>query len=139
MFQEIKLIKTLYNIFLNQQVDVERIQRQGLLSMKIAQTFALRPDVLSLERCQELSELFSNTKPVDKETFKDLLAKSVNSGWHNSFEHISDVSLASASTPKTTLVAAETYFFTACRADFCSTVRPWGCSGPGCPGCGDIY
>ena len=97
MFQEIKLIKTLYNIFLNQPVDVGRIQRQGLLSMKIAQTFALRPDVLSLERCQELSELFSNTKPVDKETFKDLLAKSVNSGWHNSFEHISDVSLASAS------------------------------------------
>tara|TARA_Y100000590_G_scaffold208456_1_gene236171 strand:+ start:18332 stop:19549 length:1218 start_codon:yes stop_codon:yes gene_type:complete len=97
LIQEIKLIKTLYNIFFHHPVDADRIQRQGLLSMKVAQTFALRPDVLPFERCQELSKLFSNTKSLDKKTFKDLLTKSVNSGWHSSFQHISGLPLASAS------------------------------------------
>lgn len=97
MFQEIKLIKTLYDIFLRKPVDVDRIQTHGLLSMKIAQTFALRPDVLSLERCKKLSELFSNTKPVDKDSFMALLKHNVRPGWHDSFEYISDVPMASAS------------------------------------------
>ena len=34
--------------------DLDWIQRQGLLSVKLAQIFALRSDLLSVEKCQQL-------------------------------------------------------------------------------------
>ena len=38
--------------------DLDWIQRQGLLSVKLAQIFALRSDILSVEKCQQLQSLY---------------------------------------------------------------------------------
>ena len=37
--------------------DLDWIQRQGLLAMKLAQIFALRPDLLGVEKCRQLQKL----------------------------------------------------------------------------------
>ena len=38
--------------------DLDWIQRQGLMAVKLAQIFALRPDLLGEEKCKQLQQLY---------------------------------------------------------------------------------
>ena len=40
--------------------DLDWIQRQGLLAVKLAQIFALRSDILSVEKCRQLQSLYQH-------------------------------------------------------------------------------
>ncbi len=56
-----KLLHTLYGKGLP---DIQRIQSMGLLSVKIGQVYALRPDFLNEEKCRELTKLYRHTDAV---------------------------------------------------------------------------
>ena len=47
--------------------ELDWIQRQGLLSVKLAQIFALRSDILSVEKCQQLQSLYQHAATIPSE------------------------------------------------------------------------
>lgn len=77
--------------------DLDKIQKKGLLAVKIAQHFALRVDFLDAEVCRHLSKLFRATKAVESESVHDLLSHHVSPDWFDAFYHIEEVPFASAS------------------------------------------
>ena len=54
------------------KTDIEKIQRMGLLAVKLSQIFALRPDLLSPEKCKELrivsKSKFDSTRRFNENT-----------------------------------------------------------------------
>jgi ubiquinone biosynthesis protein len=92
-----KFIKLFRMIFSQKLPDLDAIQKQGLLAVKIAQTFALRIDFLSEERCTHLSKLYTKTTPIKEEDFFELLKSYTDDAWMNHFESISSNPLGSAS------------------------------------------
>ena len=77
--------------------DLDWIQNQGLLSMKIAQTFALRIDFLPEETCTHLAKLYTKTTPIEPEDFQLLLKQYTDDTWLKSFKSIEDLPIGSAS------------------------------------------
>ena len=47
--------------------NLEWIERQGLLAVKLAQIFALRPDIISLDKCKQLQALYSSATTIPTE------------------------------------------------------------------------
>ena len=52
------------------RVDATEIERMGLLAVKIAQMYAVRSDLIGVEKCQELSRLLQHVTPLPFEEFK---------------------------------------------------------------------
>ena len=56
--------------------DTDWIQKQGLLAVKLAQIFALRPDIIGDEKCQQLQILYQHAASIPSEnlhkTIKEL-------------------------------------------------------------------
>ena len=86
-----------YEIFGKEEPDTKWIEKQGLLAVKIAQTFALRADFLSPAACQHLGRLYQHTTPVPSEAFLELLDSYTSAEWKNNFREIAKTPLASAS------------------------------------------
>jgi ubiquinone biosynthesis protein len=84
-------------IFSKKLPDLDAIQKQGLLAVKIAQTFALRIDFLSEERCAHLAKLYTKTTPIEEEDFFTLLKSYTNEAWLNEFQSIDKTPIGSAS------------------------------------------
>jgi ubiquinone biosynthesis protein len=78
------------------QPDLEKIQRQGLLAVKIGQTFALRADFLDEAKCRHLARLYRQTATLLPEDI-DRLLENTPPGWRESFAVIEAKPLASAS------------------------------------------
>lgn len=76
--------------------DLDAIQRQGLLAVKIGQTFALRADFLDEAKCRHLAQLYRRTVSLPAEDVERLL-KDLPPGWRESFSEIDPLPLASAS------------------------------------------
>ena len=91
----IKLFRMIFNQ--NKLPDLDYIQKQGLLAVKIAQTFALRIDFLSEKTCSHLANLYTRTTPIEEENFYSLLKSYTNEDWFTHFESIDEVPLGSAS------------------------------------------
>ncbi len=87
----------LYEIFYRRPPNLEKVQKRGLLAVKIGQMFALRIDFLPPETCTALSELYQNTSGLPAEDFDALLTSHVDSDWRSSFLDIEEQPLASAS------------------------------------------
>lgn len=77
--------------------DLDWIQSQGLLAIKIAQHYALRVDFLDESVCLELAKLFGHASSVPPENVRALLAKRVDQSWHESVREFDDTPVASAS------------------------------------------
>lgn len=90
----IKLFKTIFGKGLP---DLEYIQKQGLLAVKIAQTFALRIDFLSEEKCTHLAQLYSHTEAIGSEDFKSLIKQYTDQAWLDRFAYIDEHPIGSAS------------------------------------------
>ena len=86
-FNFIRLIRMIYG---KKKPDINKIQKMGLLAVKIGQVHALRIDFLDEETCIELSKLYRATIPIKTE---DAL-KNVDK---EKFSHIDNKPLASAS------------------------------------------
>ncbi|MFC1530341.1 AarF/UbiB family protein [Gemmatimonadota bacterium] len=69
----IGFVRLLRQIYGRGLPDIEWIERQGLLAVKIGQIHALRIDFLDQERCQELARLFRHTERVSPEGIDRLL------------------------------------------------------------------
>jgi len=90
----VSLMRTIYGRGLP---DIERIQRKGLLAIKIAQHYALRIDFLDECVCRHLARLYRHNLTLPAEHIDELLARSVAPGWHESVRDVERVALASAS------------------------------------------
>ena len=55
--------------------DLDWIQSQGLLAVKLAQIFALRSDLLSVEKCRQLQQLYQHASSIPSEEVFDNLEK----------------------------------------------------------------
>ena len=77
--------------------DLDWIQRQGLLAVKLAQIFALRSDILSVEKCRQLQSLYQHAATIPSEdVFANLEARAPE-GFMDSFDSIDHEALAAAS------------------------------------------
>jgi ubiquinone biosynthesis protein len=90
----IRLIRTIYG---KTPPNIAFIESQGLLAVKIGQTYALRFDFLPERNCQELARLYRHTDSLAPSSFKALLDATVDDTWRGSFASIDENPLASAS------------------------------------------
>lgn len=97
MLRWLKFIRLFREIFGKNLPDLDLIQRQGLLSMKIAQTFALRIDFLSEATCTHLANLYTKTTPIASEDFRDLIALYTDDQYLSNFSWIDNAPIGSAS------------------------------------------
>ena len=82
----IMFIRLFKQIFSKKKLpDLDFIQKQGLLAVKIAQTFALRIDFLSEETCTHLAKLYTKTTPIEGENFRNLITAYTNPTFFRSF------------------------------------------------------
>lgn len=51
-------------------LDIAAIERMGLLAVKIAQMYAVRPDLVGVEKCSQLSRLLQRTEPLAHREFE---------------------------------------------------------------------
>ena len=77
--------------------DLDWIQRQGLLAMKLAQIFALRPDLLGVEKCRQLQKLYQRASSLPSEDMMSNLKSNAPDGFFEAFEDIDSEPLAAAS------------------------------------------
>jgi ubiquinone biosynthesis protein len=97
MLKWFKFIRLFNTIFRHEYPNLDLIQKQGLLSVKIGQTFALRIDFLGEKTCNHLSELYSRTIPIAAEDVQGLLKSYTSDAWIDQFEWIDDTPIGSAS------------------------------------------
>ncbi|MFC1490379.1 AarF/UbiB family protein [Candidatus Latescibacterota bacterium] len=90
----IRLLRTIYS---KELPDLDFIQRQGLLAVKIGQTYALRLDFLNEDTCKHLGKLFRNVDSISADDMEKLLDSYVDKEWRSSFINIDKTPLASAS------------------------------------------
>ncbi|MCX8043330.1 MAG: AarF/ABC1/UbiB kinase family protein [Desulfobacterota bacterium] len=93
----IGFVRLLRNIYGPGLPDLDAIQRQGLLAVKIGQVFALRIDFLDQEKCRHLANLYRNTVRTPSEEVRRLLKLYCGKDFLRHFIHIDDQALASAS------------------------------------------
>jgi ubiquinone biosynthesis protein len=84
-------------IFYKPIPDIEKIQKKGLLAVKIAQTFALRIDFLEEKKCVELSKLFNHVEKIPPENVDALLLKYAGKDFLDDFIRFDKKAFASAS------------------------------------------
>jgi ubiquinone biosynthesis protein len=107
----LKLIRMIYG---NKKPDVQKIQKMGLLAVKIGQVHALRIDFLNEQTCIELSKLYRANIPINSE---DVL-KNID---RSKFSRIDEEPLASASVGqvyRARLLTGEEVVIKVIKADF---------------------
>jgi ubiquinone biosynthesis protein len=77
--------------------DLDWIQNQGLLSVKLAQIFALRSDLIGVEKCRQLQQLYQHAASIPSEDVFANLEQRAPSGFFDAFESIEKIPLAAAS------------------------------------------
>ena len=77
--------------------DLDWIQKQGLLAVKLTQIFALRPDMLSIEKCRQLQKMYRNAATIPSEDVKRILKERAPDSFHKSIVWFDDNPLAAAS------------------------------------------
>ena len=77
--------------------DLDWIQRQGLLAVKLAQIFALRSDILSVEKCRQLQSLYQHAATIPSEDVFANIDSRGPKGFKDAFDWIDENPLAAAS------------------------------------------
>ncbi len=77
--------------------NLEWIQRQGLLAVKLTQIFALRPDMLSIEKCRQLQTMYRSAGTIPREEVQIILDSKANERFHDSIAYLDGEPLAAAS------------------------------------------
>ena len=77
--------------------DLDWIQNQGLIAVKLAQIFALRPDLLGEEKCQQLQQLYQHAASIPSESLDETLKLKAIENFTDHFESIEQEPLAAAS------------------------------------------
>ena len=90
-------LRFMRQILRDRPADLDWIQRQGLLAVKLTQIFALRSDILSDEKCQQLQTLYQNASQIPAEDVFIGIDRKAPIGFREAFESIDEIPLASAS------------------------------------------
>ena len=77
--------------------DLEKIQKMGLLAVKLTQIFALRPDLLPEEKCRQLQSLYQRANSIPKEDSMKLIQHRAPTGFLDAFESFEEEPFAAAS------------------------------------------
>ena len=93
----IGFVRLMRSIYGRELPDLQKIQDQGLLAVKIAQVFALRIDFLNREKCEHLARLYRHTVEIPTEDMRRLLRQYTGDDFAGRFTAIEDNALASAS------------------------------------------
>ncbi len=94
VFNFLRLLRMIYG---HRPPDLDWIQDQGLLAVKIAQHYALRVDFLDEGVCRELSRLYRDARPAPGADLRELLAGTVPVDWHDRFARLENEPFATAS------------------------------------------
>ena len=84
-------------IYGKKPIDVDKIQKMGLLAVKLGQICALRPDLIDSKKCLQLQKLYSSAYTIPQENFESLLDKNTPDDFRSNFESIESKSFAAAS------------------------------------------
>ena len=77
--------------------DLDWIQKQGLMAVKLAQIFALRPDLLGEEKCKQLQQLYQHAASIPPEDWEATLKSKAIPNFFDNFKQIDAKPLAAAS------------------------------------------
>ena len=77
--------------------DLDWIQNQGLIAVKLAQIFALRPDLLGEDKCQQLQQLYQHAASIPPESLDETLKSKAIENFTDNFQSIDQEPLAAAS------------------------------------------
>ena len=77
--------------------DLDWIQNQGLMAVKLAQIFALRPDLLGEEKCKQLQQLYQHAASIPPENWEETLKGKAIPNFFDNFKSIESKPLAAAS------------------------------------------
>jgi ubiquinone biosynthesis protein len=77
--------------------DIVWIEKKGLLAVKLAQIFALRPDIISVEKCRQLQGLYQHASMISAGNFRELIHERGPENFNSHFSWIDDQPLAAAS------------------------------------------
>ncbi len=70
----ISFLKLIGSFYSSKLPKLEKIEKKGLLAVKIAQHYALRVDFISEEMCYHLSKLYTHSFPTEKKTLSQLIS-----------------------------------------------------------------
>lgn len=77
--------------------DLDKIQNMGLLAVKLTQIFALRPDLLSEEKCKQLQSLYQRANSIPREDSMKLIHDRAPKGFLDAFSSFEEEPFAAAS------------------------------------------
>ena len=77
--------------------DLDKIQNMGLLAVKLTQIFALRPDLLSEEKCKQLQSLYQRANSIPREDSMKLIHDRAPDGFLDAFSSFDEEPFAAAS------------------------------------------
>ena len=100
--------------------DLDWIQKQGLLAVKLTQIFALRPDMLSIEKCRQLQKMYRNASTIPNEDVQRILDERSPESFRGSISWFDEEPLAAASVGqvhKAKLVTGEDVVVKVVKAD----------------------
>ena len=93
----LKFILFMRQINRESPANLKWIERQGLLAVKLAQIFALRPDIISLEKCKQLQALYSSASIIPTEDVFRILKDKAPDAYHDEISWFDVEPLAAAS------------------------------------------
>ncbi len=93
----VDLLWLIREIYSKPKPDLAKIQRLGVLAVKIAQVHALRADFLAPETCKHLAQLYRQTVRLPAEDVDRIIASSTAAGWQAQFRAFDRAPIASAS------------------------------------------
>jgi len=77
--------------------DLNWIQKKGLLAVKLAQIFALRPDIIGVKKCEELQLLYEQAATIPREDVNKIIREMALPEFHENVVEFNQEPLASAS------------------------------------------
>jgi len=93
----LKFILFMRQVTRKSPANLKWIERQGLLAVKLAQIFALRPDIISLEKCKQLQSLYSSASTIPTEDVFRILKDKAPDAYHDEISWFDVEPLAAAS------------------------------------------
>ena len=88
------LFRFMRQILRKKPADLDWIQRQGLMAVKLAQIFALRPDLLGEEKCKQLQQLYQHAASIPPENWEETLKSKAIPDFFDNFKRNGLVSLS---------------------------------------------
>lgn len=90
-------IRFMRQILRKKPADLIWIQKQGLLAVKLAQIFALRPDIIGEKKCQQLQKLYQHAASIPSENLFKTIEEKAPKDFMKQFSEIDEEPLAAAS------------------------------------------